>query len=49
MAVPTSEDFTPPPGTHDRSNVETGERRDMYTLTFSTSVALKSLARTAAF
>ena len=29
-----SEDFTPPPGTHDRSNVETGERRDMYTLTF---------------
>ena len=26
--------FTPPPGTHDRSNVETGERRDMYTLTF---------------
>ena len=24
-----SEDFTPPPGTHDRSNVETGERRDM--------------------
>ena len=29
-----SEDFTPPPGTHDRSNVETGERRDMCTLTF---------------
>ena len=29
-----SEDFTPPPGTHDRSNVETGDRRDMYTLTF---------------
>ena len=34
MAAPASEDFTPPPGTHDRSNVETGERRDMYTLTF---------------
>ena len=29
-----SEDFTPPPGTHDRINVETGERHDMYTLTF---------------
>ena len=29
MAAPASEDFTPPPGTHDRSNVETGERRDM--------------------
>ena len=34
MAAPTTEDFTPPPGTHDRSNVDTGERRDMYTLTF---------------
>ena len=34
MAAPASEDFTPPPGTHDRSNVETGERRDMLTLTF---------------
>ena len=30
MATPASEDFTPPPGTHDRSNVETGV---MYTLT----------------
>ena len=29
-----SENFTPPAGTHDRSNVDTGERRDMYTLTF---------------
>ena len=34
MAARASEDFTPPPGIHDRSNVETGERRDMYTLTF---------------
>ena len=34
MAAPASEDFTLPPGTHDRSNVETGERRDMLTLTF---------------
>ena len=32
--APASEDFTPPPGTHDRNSVETGERRDMYTLTF---------------
>ena len=34
MAAPASEDFTPPPGTRDRSSVETGEWRDMYTLTF---------------
>ena len=34
MAAPTLEAFTPPPGTHDRSNIEDGERHDMHTLTF---------------
>ena len=34
--LPALEAFTPPPETHDRSNVEPGERRDLYTLTFST-------------
>ena len=29
MAAPASKDFIPPPGTHDRSNVDTGERLDM--------------------
>ena len=35
MTIMDHEDFTLPPRTHDRSNVETGKRRDMYTLTFS--------------
>ena len=46
MAAPASEDFTSPPEACDTSNVETGERRDMFTLTFQPYVALKSLART---
>ena len=37
-------DFTPPPEAHDRSNVETGELRDMFTLTFSTACSVEKLS-----
>ena len=44
MAAPASEDFTSPPEAHDTSNVETGERRDMFTLTFSTVCSVEKLS-----
>ena len=44
MAAPTLKDFTPPPEAHDRSNVETGERRDMFTLIFSTVCSVEKLS-----
>ena len=44
MAAPASEDFTPLPGTHDRSNVVTGECRDMYALRFLTICSVEKLS-----